>query len=82
MKRKKLLETLTNLLGKEKRRKRRHQAELKKLLKKLKGKEVQLEEKMLVEKDRQKRKRLSKELEIVKAQHAKGLKTLQSLEIS
>ena len=37
---------------------------------------------MLMEKDRQKRKRLSKELEIVKAQHAKGFKTPQSPETS
>lgn len=80
MKRKKLLETLTDLLGKEERRKRRHQAELKKLLQKLRGKQAQLEEKMLVEQGRQKRKHLSKQLEIVKAQHAKGLKTLHSLE--
>ena len=82
MKRKKLLETLTDLLGKEERRKRRHRAELKKLLKKLKEKEAQLEDKMLMEQGRQKRKRLSKELEIVKAQYAKGLKPLQSLETS
>ena len=82
MKRKKLLETLTDLLGKEERRKRRHQAELKKLLKKLKEKEIQLEEKMLTERGRQKRKRLSRELEIVKAQYAKGLKTLHTLETS
>jgi phosphate:Na+ symporter len=45
-------------------------------------KEAQLEEKMLMEQGRQKRKRLSKELEIVKAQYVKGLKPLQSLETS
>lgn len=82
MKRKKLLATLTDLLGKEERRKRKHHAELNKLLKQLAEKEARLEEKLKTEKDKHKRKRLGKELEIVKAQHAKGLKTLESLELS
>ena len=82
MKRKKLLEAIKDLLGEKQRGKRRRYDELKKLLKKLKEKEVQLEEKMLLEKDKPKRKRLGKELEIVKAQYAKGLNALQSLETS
>ena len=82
MKRKKLLETLTDLLGKEARRRGRHHAELEKLLKKLSEKEAQLETKMSLERDEHKRKRLHKQLEIVRAQHAKGFKTLQSLERS
>ena len=80
MKRKRLLEALSDLLGKKSRGKRRHYQELKKLLNKLKDKEIQLEEKVLEEKDKHKRKRFEKELEIVKAQYAKGLGALQDLE--
>ncbi len=82
MKRKKLLAALSDLLHKKQRRKRKHQAELKKLLRKLKKKEIQLEEKMLMEKEAQKRKRMEKELQIVRAQLAKGLETLQDLELT
>ena len=81
MKRKRLLEALSDLLGKKSRGKQRHYQELKKLLKKLKDKEIQLEEKVLEEKDKHKRKRFEKELEIVKAQYAKGLGALQDLEV-
>ena len=82
MKRKKLLEALKGVMRKEERKKGRHQAELKKLLKKLKEKQAQLEEKLLMEQGSQKRKHLNKELEIVKAQYAKGLQTLHTLETS
>jgi hypothetical protein len=37
---------------------------------------------MVAEKDKKKRERLGNKLEIVKAQYAKGLETLQSLESS
>lgn len=82
MKRKKLLKALANLLDMEGRKKRKHSAELKELLEKLEVKEVQLEEKVLTEKDKRKQKRLRSELEIVKAQHAKGVETLLKLETS
>ena len=79
MKRKKLLETLAGLLGKQERKRRKHHDELEKLLKKLKDKEDQLEYRASIEKDKHKRKRLVKDLEIVRAQRAKGLKTLRGL---
>ena len=52
------------------------------LLAKLKEKEVNLEEKIAQEKDERKQKRLSRELEIAKAQYAKGMETLQGLDES
>jgi len=79
MKRKKLLKTLANFLDMDGRKQRKHSDELKALLKKLREKKVELEEKMLLEKDERKRKRLGKELEIINAQRLKGLKALQDL---
>ena len=79
MKRKKLLKTLAKVLDMEGRDQRKHRDELKALLKKLKLKKVELEEKMVLEKDERKRKRLGKELEIINAQRLKGLKALQDL---
>ena len=81
MKRKKLLKMLTDLMGKKGRKKRRHRAELEDLLDKLQEKELRLDQRINAEKDKQKRKRLVKELEVVKAQRAKGMKVLQDLEI-
>lgn len=80
MKRKKLLKTLTEFLDGEGRKKRRHQAELRELLNKLKEKDTQLQEKMRTEKNKQKQERFGKELEIIRAQHAKGMETLRNLE--
>lgn len=80
MKRKKLLKVLTGLLNREGWKKRKHQAELQELLKQLKEKEIRLKEKILLEKDKHKQKRLSKELDIVMAQYVKGLESLQKLE--
>lgn len=82
MKRKKLLKTLTEFLEKDKRKRRKHHAELEKLLNRLQAKETQLKEEMVREEDARKQKRLGRELEIIKAQHAKGVKALQSLEES
>ncbi len=64
----------------EARRKRRHEAELRELLDKLKEKKTQLHEKQLREKNKHKQEHLSKQLEIVRAQHAKGMEALQDLE--
>ncbi len=58
-----------------------HTVELEELLKQLKEKQVLLEDKMEKEKDKHKRKRLGKELDIVKAQYAKGIEALQNLEM-
>ena len=82
MKRKRLLKTLAELLDREGRKQRKHHDELKTLLEKLKKKQVELEEEMLLGKDERKHKRVSKELQVVKAQHAKGVKALQGLEES
>ena len=79
MKRKKLLKSLATLLDMEGHKQRKHRDELKALLKKLKQKKVELEEKMLLEQDERKLKRLGKELEIIRAQREKGLKALQDL---
>jgi len=80
MKRKKLLKKLADVLDKKGRKMREHRAELEMLLHNLKDKEIRLEQKMEAEKDKHKRNRLSKELEVVRAQHAKGTRTLQDLE--
>jgi len=82
MKRKRLLKTLSALLDREGRKQREHRDELETLLTKLKKKEVELEEKMLLEKSERKKMRLGKEIEIVKAQHAKGVEALQGIEES
>jgi hypothetical protein len=70
---------LADFLDKEGDKQRRHRAELEDLLNKLKKKEIELKERVLIEKDEHKHKRLNKELEIVKAQRTKGLKTLQEM---
>ena len=57
MKKKILLKTLTDLLDAEGRKMRRHRAELEELLKKLETKEIQLEEKILAEKNKHRRRR-------------------------
>ena len=80
MKRKKLLKKLADFLDRKGKKVRKHRAELEALLRNLRDKELQLEQKMQAEKDKQKRKRLGKEIEIIRAQYAKGSKTLQSLE--
>ena len=82
MKRKKLLKSLAGLLDGEARKKRRHQAELRELLDKLKDKETQLQEKLRTEKNQHKQEHLGKQLEIVRAQHAKGMEALQDLDTS
>ena len=81
MKRKKLLKTLAEMMGKKGRKKRQHRAELSNLLDKLQEKEHHLDQRINTEKDKQKRKRLVKELEVVKAQRVKGMKALQDLEV-
>lgn len=80
MKRKKLLNKLAEFLDMKGRKQRKHSDELSALMIKLKKKEVDLENMLLVEKQGHKRKRLNKELDIVRAQYAKGKNTLQELE--
>ena len=79
MKRTKLLKSLAKVLDMDGRKQRKHRDELKALLKELKKKKVDLEQKILHEKDERKLNRLGKELEIINAQRLKGLKALQDL---
>jgi len=81
MKSKKLLAALGDLLDRKKSKKLEYRDELKALLAKLEKKEVQLQEKIPLEKNKHKLERLSKELEVVKVQHAKGMKTLRQLDV-
>ncbi len=80
MRRKKLLNKLADFLDMKGRKQRKHRDDLNALLIRLKKKKVDLEQELLQEKDGHKQKRLGKELDIVKAQYAKGLKALQDLE--
>ncbi len=80
MKRKKLLNKLAGFLDMKGRKQRKHHDDLEALLIKLKKKQADLEKKLLLQKDGHKQKRLNKELDIVKAQYAKGMKALQELE--
>jgi len=80
MKSKKLFAALGDLLDRKKSKKRKHLDELKALLAKLENKKVQLQEKIPLEKNKHKRERLIKELEVVKVQQAKGLKALRQLD--
>ena len=80
MKRKKLLNKLAGFLDMKARKQRKHHDDLEALLIKLKKKQADLEKELLLQKDGHKQKRLNKELDIVKAQYAKGMKALQELE--
>ena len=79
MKSKKLFAALGDLLDRKKSKKLKHLDELKTLLAKLEKKKVQLQEKIPLEKNKHKLERLSKELEVVKVQQEKGMKTLRQL---
>ena len=79
MKSKKLLAALGDLLNQKKSKTLKHIDELKMLLAKLEKKKAQLEKKIPLEKNKHKLDRLSKELEVIKVQKAKGLKTLRQL---
>lgn len=80
MKRTKLLAALGDFLDGKKRKKQKHLDELRTLLAKLQVKKAALEEKITVEKNKHKHERLSKELDVLDAQLAKGVKALQQLE--
>lgn len=82
MKRKKLLKALTDLLSKEERKRREHREGLLVLLAKLEVKKIELEARIGREEGARKKERLGKELEIVQAQHAKGVEALRRLEES
>jgi len=82
MKRKKLMQTIAEFLDRDRRKQHKHREELTALLEILAIKEAELEEKLRQEQDARKQHRLSKELDILKAQHAKGMSTLQDLDVA
>ena len=79
MKRKNLLNKLADFLDMKGRKQRKHRDDLEVLLIKLEKKKAALEKELLLQKDGHKQKRLGKELDIVKAQYAKGEKALREL---
>lgn len=79
MKRKKLLKRIAGWLDREGHKQRDHKDELEVLLEKLSKKEAGLEQKLSKEKNKNKQKRLSTELAIVRAQRGKGEQVLANL---
>ncbi|MCP5443913.1 MAG: hypothetical protein H6968_12845 [Chromatiaceae bacterium] len=79
MKRKKLLKRIAGWLDREGQKQRDHKDELEVLLEKLSKKEAGLEQKLSKEKNKNKQKRLSTELAIVRAQRSKGEQVLANL---
>jgi len=78
MKRKKLLKILGELLDSDKREMNNRQDKLKEILTKLRKKEHQLMEKIELEENEKKCKRLRNELAIVHAQRSKGIALYKS----
>ena len=73
-----LLDKLGDMLQPDASNKKHYRKKLKVLLKDLKKKEVQLQEKLESTEDEHKHKRLMKELDIVHAQRKKGIEALES----
>lgn len=80
MKSKKLLADLRNLLDRKKSKRLKHLDELTALLAKLEKKRLKVQKNIPLEKDKHKLDRLRKELDVIKVQHAKGMKALRKLE--
>jgi len=80
MKSKKLLADLRDLLDRKKSKRLKHLDELKALLAKLEKKRLKVQENIPLETDEHKLDRLRKELDVIKVQHAKGMKALRKLE--
>lgn len=79
MKRKKLLENLSDFFNLDKRKQCERKDKLKEVLKQLRDKERKLQHKLECEEDEVKCKRLKKEVQIIHAQRTKGLKKLKDL---
>lgn len=82
MTRKKLLNVLEELLNTEAYKKNKQQEALKKVLKKLKKKELKIKEKIKICKNSDEQKKLEMELEIVHAQRKKGIAVLKEAHIT
>jgi predicted nucleic acid-binding Zn-ribbon protein len=79
MKSNKLLETLKDYLGVERRAQIAKYASIKQVLKKLKKKENILKDKLKKERDEKAYNRLKKEMDVLSAQRKKGVKILKEL---
>ena len=79
MKRKKLLHKLSDYLDMDKRKQCERKDKIKEVLKQLRRKEHKILEKLELEENDIKRKRLQKEVQIIHAQRIKGLKFLKNL---
>ncbi len=77
MKQKKLLEKLKDFFDSDARERNKHKSDIKDVLKKLKKKERQLEEKLGKEIDEEKRNRIQQKIDVVYAQRKKGIKLIQ-----
>lgn len=75
--RKKLLEILGNIFDMKANEREKKKKELKQVLRKLKGKEAALIEKLKHEKDKDKREKLQQKIDILHAQRKKGLVILK-----
>lgn len=79
MKRKKLLHKLADYLNLDQRTLKMKREKMKLILKQLREKERNLQQKAEHEKDEQKKSRLAKELDVLRAQRLKGISALKAL---
>ncbi|MEJ1384573.1 MAG: hypothetical protein RPU52_01890 [Candidatus Sedimenticola sp. (ex Thyasira tokunagai)] len=81
MKRKKLLKKLADYLSLDQRQLYKRREKLKNILKQLREKERKLQLEYKKEENESKRKRLSKEIDIIHAQRVKGINTVKKLSL-
>lgn len=77
MKQKKLLEKLKAFFDSDARERKKQEADVKDILKKLKKRERHLKEKLEDETDEEKRNRLQQKIDVVYAQRKKGIKLIK-----
>ncbi|MBL1142498.1 MAG: hypothetical protein HND53_10740 [Proteobacteria bacterium] len=77
MKQKKLLEKLKIFFDSNAREKKKQKSDVRNVLKKLKKRERQLKEKLELESNKAKQKRLQQKIDIVRAQRKKGIKIIK-----
>lgn len=82
MKSNKLLETLKDYMGVERRAQIEKYDSIKQVLKKLKKKENVLKDKLKKERDEKAHNRLKKEMDVLSAQRKKGVKILKELKLA
>lgn len=79
MKRKKLLQKLADYLSLDQRALRKKREKMREVLKQLREKEHKLKKRMEHERDTERKHRLSRELDILRAQRKKGISVLKEL---